>query len=508
MNGDRKEQERSRAFLENSIEKLLAEVDAFALEEGGPVGAEVVDAFFEVQITRDKLKAFVDIYPASGGGAPLEYGKLRERFREMGVAALLEENLAEAVQRCNSEGEIQRRVLAAQGVSPQQPLEATLQILFPLEKKREPQGETEEGSVDYRDRGEIFAVQPGDALAILDPPVEGVPGRDIFGNVIEVPSAAKMVFRAGEGVVSEDGRHFVAARKGQPLFSGNEVSVKPVVIIPGDVDYGSGNVVFDGSVIVRGNVLDGFRVEAGVDVEVFGSVESATIRSGRDLHVHGGILGEKADVDAKGRLAVRFVEGGHAAADGDVTVVSHLLHAQVFSCGTVEVQGRKGILGGVVVARDRIDAVSAGSTMGTRTHLVSGVDFRIQEQIAFLDGRIRKLQDLAAKISEVVKHTMARYLQGGHIQLPQQMQAKMDLLMQHYNTAVKEMNLFQDERTHLRNRMEQNVKSAGFIKVKNRVFPGVLVEIRGVKREIKDELRFVSFYLDPDTGELVSGTYG
>jgi len=510
MSGEGREQERSRAFLENSIEKLLAEVDAYSLGEDGLSGVEAVDAFFEIQITRDKLKAFVDLYPASGGGVPLRYESVRERFREMNVEALLEENIAEAVRRCNDDGEIQRRVLAAQGISPEQPQEATLQILFPQERERErePRGENDEGAIDYRDKGEIFAVQPGDVLAILDPAVDGVPGRDIFGNVIDVPSAKKMVFRAGEGVVCEDGRHFVAARKGQPLFSGSEVSVKPVVVIPGDVDYGSGNVVFEGSVIVRGNVLDGFRVEAGVDVEIFGNVESAFVRAGRDLHVHGGILGEKADVDAKGRLTVRFVEGGHAGADGDVTVVSHLLHAEVFSCGTVEVQGRKGILGGIVVARDRIDAVSAGSTMGTRTHLVSGVDFRVREQLGALDGRIKKLQDLAAKISEVVKHSTAKFLQGGQIRLPQEMQVKMDLLMQHYNTAVREMNLLQDERTLLRNRMEQTVKSGGFIKVKNRVFPGVLVEIRGVKREIKDELRFISFYLDPDTGELVTGIYG
>lgn len=508
MNGDCREQERSRAFLENSIEKLLAEVDAYALGEDGLTGVEAMDAFFEIQITRDKLKAFVDLYPASGGGAPLRYESVRERFREMGVEALLEENLAEAVQRCNDEGEIQRRVPAAQGISPEQSREAMLQILFPQEREREPLGGNDEGAIDYRDKGEIFAVQPGDVLAILDPAVDGIPGRDIFGNVIDVSPAKKMLFRAGEGVVSEDGRHFVAARKGQPLFSGSEVSVKPVVVIPGDVDYGSGNVVFEGSVIVRGNVLDGFRVEAGVDVEIFGNVESAFVRAGRDLHVHGGILGEKADADAKGRLTARFVEGGHAGADGDVTVVSHLLHAEVFSCGTVEVQGRKGILGGIVVARDRIDAVSAGSTMGTRTHLVSGVDFRVREQLGVLDGRIKKLQDLAAKISEVVKRSAAKFLQGGQIRLPQEMQVKMDLLMQHYNTAVKDMNLLQDERTLLRNRMERTVKSAGFIKVKNRVFPGVLVEIRGVKKEIKDELRFISFYLDPDTGELVTGIYG
>ncbi|WP_300526198.1 hypothetical protein, partial [Aminiphilus sp.] len=60
MSGEGREQERSRAFLENSIEKLLAEVDAYSLGEDGLSGVEAVDAFFEIQITRDKLKAFVD----------------------------------------------------------------------------------------------------------------------------------------------------------------------------------------------------------------------------------------------------------------------------------------------------------------------------------------------------------------------------------------------------------------------------------------------------------------
>jgi uncharacterized protein (DUF342 family) len=144
----------------------------------------------------------------------------------MGVEALLEENLAEAVKRCNERGEIQRRVLAAQGIPPEQPKEATLQILFPQKREREPREENDEVTIDYRDKGEIFAVQPGDVLAILDPGVDGIPGRDIFGNAIDVPPAKKMVFRAARGCF----RGWAPLRcrqEGTALFSGTKCRSNP-----------------------------------------------------------------------------------------------------------------------------------------------------------------------------------------------------------------------------------------------------------------------------------------
>ena len=86
-------------------------------------------------------------------------------------------------------------------------------------------------------------------------------------------------------------------------------------------------------------------------------------------------------------------------------------------------------------------------------------------------------------------------------------QAKMELLIQHYNASIRELHHLQEERTALRNSMEQKIRGGGYIKVKQKLYPGVVVEIRGVRREIKDELRFVSFRFDSDTGSITMGSY-
>jgi hypothetical protein len=506
-----REREKSRAelFLEAGIDKLLSEMDTTAVASDGTV--KPVDATFDVQISKDRLKAFVDLYPASGGGKALEYAAICDHLLEMGIKEIAEESLSEGVHLCNSTGEIQRRVVAAEGIPPKFPREARLEIFFPLEGRKPPHMEHTEAKVDYRDRGEIFSVKTGELLAILEPAVPGEPGQDVFGNVIEVPDLPKAPVIMGDGVASDDGRIFTATTTGQPMFRGNRLLVKPVVVVQGDVDLRVGNVLFDGSIIVRGNVREGFLVSAGVDVEVFGNVESAFIKAGRNVHIHGGILGETSEIDAGGKVTMRFMEGGIVAADEEVVAMSHLMHARVHSGKSVLLEGRrgsdKGVLGGSVVALERIDVVAAGTPMGTRTLLATGIDFRTRARIEALEVRIRELQEMAAKISEVIKRSITRFVKDSHIALPPDIQTKMELLLQHYNASIRELHYLQDERTALRNSMEQKTRGGGYIKVKQKLHPGVVVEIRGVRREIKDELRFVSFRFDSDTGSIAMGSY-
>lgn len=511
---DAGESEKSRAelFLEAGIDKLLSEMDVAAVESDGTV--EPVDATFDVQVSKDRLKALVDLYPASGGGKTLDYAAICDHLLEMGIKEIAEESLSEGVHLCNTTGEIQRRVVAAEGIPPQFPREARLEILFPLEGRRPPRMDMEhaEAKVDYRDKGEIFSVETGELLAILEPAIPGEPGRDIFGNVIEVPAPPKSLLTMGDGVAaSEDGKLFTATTTGQPMFLGNRLLVQPVVVVRGDVDLSVGNVLFDGSIIVRGNVREGFLVSAGVDVEVFGNVESASIKAGRDVYIHGGILGETSDIDAGGKVTMRFMEGGIVAADEEVIAKSHLMHARVHSGKSVILEGRrgsdKGVLGGSVVALERIDVAAAGTPMGTRTLLATGIDFRTRARIEALEARIRDLQEMAAKISEVMKRSVTRFVKDGRIVLPPDIQAKMELLIQHYNASIRELHHLQEERTALRNSMEQKIRGGGYIKVKQKLYPGVVVEIRGVRREIKDELRFVSFRFDSDTGSITMGSY-
>ncbi|MCG8616556.1 MAG: FapA family protein, partial [Desulfobacterales bacterium] len=75
----------------------------------------------------------------------------------------------------------------------------------------------EDGRIDFRDRGEIPFVNPGDLLAVKTPPKEGKDGMSVSGVSILVEPPFDPVFLAGNGTkTSEDGLSVHAAISGQP----------------------------------------------------------------------------------------------------------------------------------------------------------------------------------------------------------------------------------------------------------------------------------------------------
>ena len=59
------------------------------------------------------------------------------------------------------------------------------------------------------------------------------------------------------------------------LTGGETINVFPIYEVNGDVDYHTGNIDFVGTVVIRGNVLTGFRIRAAGDIRIVGGVEGA-----------------------------------------------------------------------------------------------------------------------------------------------------------------------------------------------------------------------------------------
>ncbi|MCD8491911.1 MAG: FapA family protein [Geovibrio sp.] len=58
------------------------------------------------------------------------------------------------------------------------------------------------------------------------------------------------------------------------------------------MDYSTGNIVFNGVVHIRGDVLSGFSVKAEKDIMVEGIVQDATMVAGGSIVIKTGIKGE------------------------------------------------------------------------------------------------------------------------------------------------------------------------------------------------------------------------
>lgn len=165
---------------------------------------------------------------------------------------------------------------------------------------------SERASVDHRQRFVLPLVKAGELLAVRHPAAPGQPGVTVTGDAVPAKPVREASLKVADGAAfAEDGVSAIALRAGMPVASGNPanmtVRVNPVLDHPGDVDLSSGNLIFDGEIIVRGSVMHGMTVRATGSVTVNGLVEGAIIEAGRGVHLAGSVIG--AQVRAGGSRA-------------------------------------------------------------------------------------------------------------------------------------------------------------------------------------------------------------
>ena len=69
-----------------------------------------------------------------------------------------------------------------------------------------------------------------------------------------------------------------------------------------------GNINFTGSVVIHGDVLEGYSVKAKGDITVMGIVEGARLSAGGDILLHKGMRGMRTGVlEAEGDITAKFL---------------------------------------------------------------------------------------------------------------------------------------------------------------------------------------------------------
>lgn len=80
----------------------------------------------------------------------------------------------------------------------------------------------------------------------------------------------------------EDKKTYIAMENGKIELKDNRLVISSLLVLD-DVTCATGNVDFDGSIYVRGNVGQGVSIHATRDVLVDGYAESSVIEAGGDI---------------------------------------------------------------------------------------------------------------------------------------------------------------------------------------------------------------------------------
>ncbi len=233
----------------------------------------------------------------------------------------------------------------------------------------------ENDQVDYASLNLVRSVEKGQEICRLILPTEGEPGRTVLDQEISAKSGRAVSLPKGKNTqVSEDGLSLLSTLDGHLEYSGNCFHVKPVWDVPGDVDFSTGNINFNGDVTIRGDILSGFTVRAKGSIHVDGSVEAgSTVEAGGDLIVAKGILGDGSTVIRSQRsVFAKYIENSTIFVRESLQT-DCIVNGQVYCGGQVVVRsGRGDIAGGQIWAAKLVSAQAIGSPSERPTSIILG----------------------------------------------------------------------------------------------------------------------------------------
>lgn len=316
----------------------------------------LVDATVSVVITSDKLQALLTL-TAADGGEPLTLERI---FLAIAEAGIVDSLVNQALVSDCYERQSATQVCITEARLPVNGKDAEYVPLVESETIAPPDVD-DHGVADVGNTHQFVLVNVGTPLMRHVPATEGAAGMNVTGEEIKPTSGKDSGFaKKLTGVVlsAEDPNVLLAEIKGHPVVVRNGVNVDSVLHVD-NVDVHTGNIMFDGSLEVKGDVAVGMTIEVTGDVSIRGAVERASIKAGQNIRVGGGILGgedvQAIDeknleyrIEAGANIEANFVNLSTLKAQNNIVVKEYILNSYVKS-GNEIVLGQpdgKGVLSG------------------------------------------------------------------------------------------------------------------------------------------------------------------
>jgi len=443
----------------------------------------MTDADVEITITRDQMEALA--VPVKPGilGRNLTAQKVIDKLTENKVSFGIDQD---EIKKMVNNAIYGNRYIVAAGIKPVDGENGRIDLQFETGEKSNKPKELDDGRVDFKQVDFFIPASPRQTLAVLVPAKDGTPGTNVHGAAVDFkPGKPAPRLPKGKGTeVSEDGFTLYALVGGQISLINNMVNVLPILEISGDVGNETGNIVFDGTVIVAGVATTGFSIQATGDVEVKGMAEGVTIEAGGNVTLHMGIQGvEKAVIKAGGDISARFIQ--HSELHSKRNIISDdVRHSNIDCEGAVLLEGKKRrLVGGKIRAGKYVSAAIIGSNMATQTEVTVGNSPELLEKY---DKKVSELLE-ARKEYDRVSQVVDMVLKAGDLA---QLDIEKKKILHRAMTMKKELRVTITELQAVVDKMLEDMNvDKGEIKVQDIVYSGVKVTIGDAVKHVRDDIQ-------------------
>ncbi len=385
-------------------EKDQAEGNTAATEKPAPSDAKPQDtaedqlrvnraAAVTVQRSGDDMRAMVQVLPPVGEGSHVTVEMINKALADKKITYGIDEaKIAEIVE----QRLYMQLVTVAQGVPPVNGEDAHLIFHFDKLVQRQDRSMDNLGRVDWKEMNTIINADAGVLLLEKTAPTEGQAGITVTNKKMRQTKGKDLRIRSGKGVrVDEEGLKWYSEIPGHVLFRNDQISVENVLELA-DVNAETGNIHFNGTVVVKGIVEDGFSIECTANLRIEGNVGAALLTANGDITVVGGIFGKRLAkvISTDGNVYARFAQDATVVAKHNITIDEYARNSELKAGREIRVinenLSRGSVTGGTASALEGIRCNNIGNELEMPTKVIVGVSKEDMDRMTLIEGNIKK----------------------------------------------------------------------------------------------------------------------
>lgn len=350
------------------------------------------------------------------------------------------------------------------------------EFFFDTKKVRVPKMNPD-GSVDYQNIDWYEEVKKDQKLAYYHAAGKGEPGHTVIGDRIPSKRGKEMKALRGKGItISADKKTYTAAVDGKVDYDGiQNLNISPILMLKDVNPATTGNIKFDGNIVIEGEVSNGVTITAGGDVVINGFVENSSITAMGDIVFKKGVNGGgKGSINAMGSVEGKFFESVNVKAGKNIKA-NYCLHSNLYSEGSIDIVGTRGLLlGGTAFSATEINVSNIGNDMGVKTSIKLGVSDAMRAEQKRIESAIVDLNNKLAVLLKGQSDFQEKY--------PAEIRNAMEMYIKIEN-AIYTVNKDREELDAAKIKLLEQIASTGnaMINVSGTLYDNIMVEIDGKK---------------------------
>lgn len=353
----------------------------------------------ELVISADGLTCAA-FYTPSGNGAPMTHTELQNFLAQAKIKeGILDDGIAVLIGSA-SQGKPLNNCIIAHGLAMVAGENGNIALAVDDSLATESELHSDSGRMDLRRVQSFLNVASGQLIGTILLPGVGKSGLTVRGRTIPAQPGLPLELELIKNVrLGDDGISLYAEADGRLCWHGKELSVEDTYIIKGDVDFKVGNIMYNGFLEIKGDLLDGFTVKATKGIKIQGNIGVCEISTDGDVSFCGMNGQGTGSITCGGTLTANFIHDAQVDVEGDVLLETEARNSYIRSNGCIKIN--KGILaGGETIAIGGIESAIIGTITSQRTRVISGICHR---DLMELNQLFNELKELVARFSAPAK---------------------------------------------------------------------------------------------------------